>query len=166
MIKPGNTIALLLALLVLVAAACETDRQPCLDASVNVVRAGAYRRADTGISFVDTALRAPLFIALNAQSDTNIFVQTSATNKFRFQLSDLSDTTRWVLRPDTTIGTLQDTLTFIYQRQLHFINNSCGYNYYYSLLRVLSTRYLIDSVQLAIPAVTSDASAEHIKIFY
>ncbi len=166
MIKAGNIFVALLAAILIAIAGCETDRQPCFDTSVNVVRAGAYRRADTGTAFIDTALRAPVFIALNALSDTNIFIQTTGTNKFRFQLSDLSDTTRWVLRPDTTAGTLQDTLTFIYLRQLHFINNSCGYNYYYSLQKVTATRHLIDSVQLATPAVTSDASVEHIKIFY
>lgn len=165
MIKARNIIAGMIAAVILLVAACDVDRQPCLDASVNVVRAGAYRRADTGTAFVDTALRAPLFIALDALSDTNTFIQTTTTNKFRFQLSDLADTTRWVLRPDSA-GGLQDTISFIYQRQLHFINNACGYNYYYSLQQVTSTRYLIDSIQLAIPAVTSDASVEHIKIFY
>lgn len=165
MIKTGNIILAFLAILALMQTSCETDRQPCLDASINVVRAGAYHRADTGTAVVDTALRAPLFIALGAISDTNIFVQTTGTNKFRFQLSDLRDTTRWVIRPDTA-GTLQDTLTFIYERQLHFISTSCGYNYYYNLQKVISTHYLIDSVQLANFAVTSDASVEHLKIFY
>lgn len=165
MIKPGTIILLAILGLFLLVAGCETERSPCLDASVNVLRAGAYRRADTGTAILDSALRAPLFIALDALSDTNVFVKTTGTNKFTFQLSDVSDTTRWILRPDTA-GALQDTLTFIYQRQLHFINNACGYNYYYNLRSVRSTRYAIDSVQLANAAVTSDASVEHLKIFY
>jgi len=165
MIKPGNRLLLVLLAIAALVQSCETERSPCLDASVNVVRAGAYRRADTGTAALDSALRAPLFIAITDHTDSNIFVQTSGTNKFRFQLSDVSDTTKWVLRPDTS-GTLQDTITFIYQRQLHFINNACGYNYYYSMIRVNTTHYAIDSIQLANPAVTSDASVEHIKIFF
>jgi hypothetical protein len=165
MTKTSNKLFFLCLLMLAAIAGCETERSPCLDASINVVRAGAYRRADTSTAFVDTALRAPLFIAVTDHTDSNVFVQLSGRNKFRFQLSDLSDTTRWVLRPDTA-GTLQDTLTFIYQRQLHFINNACGYSYYYNLLRVTATRYAIDSIQLANPAVTSNASVEHIKIFY
>jgi hypothetical protein len=165
MIKSGNILLLILLAVMALAQSCETERSPCLDASVNVIRAGAYRRADTGTAVIDSALRAPLFIAITDHTDSNIFVQTSGTNKFQFQLSDLSDTTRWVLMPDTA-GSLQDTITFIYQRQLHFINNACGYNYFYNMVKVNTTHYAIDSIQLANAAVTSDASVEHIKIFF
>ncbi len=166
MTKPGNRLLLLLLSMCLFIAACETERSPCLDASSSVVRAGAYRRADTGTAAFDSALRAPLFIAVTNLTDSNIFVQTSGTNKFTFLLSNQSDTTKWVLRPDTAQIAVQDTITFIYQRQLHFINNACGYNYYYNLQQVRSTHNAIDSIQLTNPDVTSNASVEHIKIFF
>jgi len=146
---------------------CETADNPCLQPRLTLLRAGAYKRAaDTGTAVLDSALPNPIFIALTTFTTNNIFIQKTGTNKFGFQLSDLSDTCRWVIRPDSATF-VQDTLTFIYQRQLHFISNVCGYTYYYNLTQpVLTTHHAIDSVRINNNDITSNASVEHLKIYY
>lgn len=164
MIKPAYI--LLVLTIVAFIAGCETERDPCLTPRSTLVRAGAYRRvSDTGTAVVDTSLPSPVFTALTTFTDTNTFIQLSGRNKFTFQLSDLSDTCRWVLRPDSAAA-VRDTITFYYQRQLHFISNACGYNYYFYLQRVSSTRNAIDSIIINNTDITSNASAEHIKIYF
>ena len=159
---------LLLPLMVFTALlqSCETDRDPCLQPKTTLLRAGAYKRVtDTGTAVIDTALPSPVFTALNDSSQNNSFILLSNRNKFSFQLSDVSDTCRWVLRPDT-LSQVRDTLTFYYRRQPRFLSNACGYTFYYNLDSVISTHYAIDSINIPSKDVTSNAGTEHIRIYF
>ena len=165
MIKPVPILLLIITAIIFFAS-CETERDPCLTPRSTLARAGAYRRvSDTTNQVADSALPSPVFIALTSYTDTNAFIQTVTRNKFTFQLSDVSDTCRWILRPDSA-SALQDTLTFLYSRQLHFISNACGYNYYFYLRQVTATHNAIDSVSISNNDITSNASVENIRIYF
>lgn len=66
---------------------------------------------------------------------------------------------------DTTVKTLFDTLTFYYTPTPHFINNSCGYTYYYNLDSVKTTNNMLDSTFVGNPSLT-DKNKEANVIFY
>lgn len=145
---------------------CETERDPCLLPRTSLLRANAYTRVnDTSSAVRDTLLPSPVFIALTAYTPDNSFIQLTTRNKFAFQLSNLTDTCQWAIQPDT-LSAVKDTLTFYYKRQLSFLSNACGYTYLYNIDSVRTTRHALDSVQLGSRDVTSNASAENLRIYY
>lgn len=147
---------------------CETERDPCLLPRTSLFRANAYTRTggDTSAAGLrDTFLPSPVFTALTAYTPNNSFIQLGTRNKFAFQLSDLNDSCRWVLQPDT-LSTVRDTLTFYYRRQLSFLSNACGYTYFYNIDSVTTSRNAIDSIRLGSRDVTSNASVENLRIYF
>ena len=127
---------------------------------------GAYRIADT--LTVDSSLPAPVVAAI----DFNDSIKTTTygtpnVGKFSIYLSPQADSVRWLILPDTSAAiTTADTLTFYYDKSLHFLSTACGYTYFYNLHSVHTTNHSIDSVVITNYNVNSDASKEHLKIYY
>jgi hypothetical protein len=156
-------------------AACTQQHQSsptCLTptvASLNIV--SMHIISDTGTVFYDTVLPDAEFVPLNKNNasaivDSIIFPQASL---FTISLSPASDTCRWLVRADTT-GILPrdyayDTLTFVYQRDLQFLSNTCGYTDFYTLDTVLTSHINIDSVLITNYSVTNDVSAMQLQIY-
>ena len=157
---------LIIACTLLVAASCsKEERDPCLQPRTTVLRAHTYRRADTGAGILDTLLPNPLLRPLTGQAVQYIFGGVKKLRTFTFSLSDLADSSRWVLRPDSAFA-VEDTLTFYYQRQLRFLSNACGYTNFYNLTGVTTTKHAIDSAIMARPDITTDANVENLRIYY
>jgi hypothetical protein len=158
-----NRSLLLLLLLGFFMATCSVDRDPCLLPKTTSLRVGTYK-IDTSGAAVDSVLPSPLWVPLTADSLQGILY--SSTAKFSLSLSSVTDSCRYILQPDTSVFS-SDTLTFFYDRTLHFLSNACGYNYYFHLKTVRTTLHNIDSVKLTNTEVNSDAnSAEHVQIFF
>lgn len=159
-------IALGVTAAMLILHSCSKDeRDPCLQPQTTVLVAHAVRHADTGVALVDTALPNPLFQPLTDQPNQYFYGGSKQLIRLTFSLSGVADSSRWMLRPDSAIG-LQDTLTFYYQRQLHFLSNACGYTHYYYIDSVKTTRNAIDSVQIERADITNDANVENLKIIF
>lgn len=150
--------------LLLLAAACKDERPACTQPGTVYVRARCYQRKDTVVT--DSALRKPVLRPVGAGSDI-AFTGSTAQTTLTFTLSPLSDTTRWLLYPDSTRPQLRDTVTFVATRRLQFVSNACGYTYYFSLRNVYSTNVGIDSIRLTnTPEVTNDANVQHLRIYF
>lgn len=155
-----------LAYLAFFTQSCSKDeRDPCLQPLTTVVRARTLHRADTGSATPDTLLPNPQLRPLTGQAVQYYFGGVKRIAAFSFALSNIADSSRWVLRPDSAIA-VEDTITFYYQRQLRFLSNSCGYTNFYNLLRIATTIHAIDSIVLVRPDVTTDANVTNLRIFY
>jgi hypothetical protein len=141
------------------------ERDPCLQPRTTVLRARTVRRADTGSATPDTLLPNPQLRPINPGRDQYIFGGVRRLSIFTFSLSNIADSSIWVLRPDSAVA-IEDTLTFYYQRQLRFLSNACGYTNFYNLQRVTTTRHAIDSARVMRPDITTDANVENLRIFY
>ncbi len=147
--------------------ACKKDdadeREPCLQPQVMVLKAVTRRRADTGTATLDTLLPFPLARPLSGLPKQYVYVP-GRTSSFSWPLSQVADSCRWSLQPDST--GLLDTLTFYYDRQLRFLSNACGYATFYDIRRVTTTNNAIDSVILMERSVTNDVSPVNLRIYY
>ena len=154
-------------------AACEAGRDPCLQPQNVAVQLHFYQKAaDTGSTFRDTLLPNML---LNPLDNPAVYTVNGVKNvaAYTIRLSPLDDVCRWYLQPDSARPDRRDTITFAYQRKLHFISNACGYTYYFNLSdvrpsgRVLGdTIHSIDSIVIADREVNGDAGKEHLKIYF
>ncbi|WP_430816702.1 DUF6452 family protein [Carboxylicivirga sp. RSCT41] len=75
------------------------------------------------------------------------------------------DTTTFVLREKTVASDLQDTLVFIYERQLNYVSGDCGFSYDLELDTVISTFNVIDSVVISYSSVLYNETLENVKIY-
>ena len=165
MIKQASLLLALLGAFMLLHSCTKEDRDPCLQPRTTVVRAHAYRHADTGRAILDTLLPYPTLLPLSGQSKQYLFGGLKRISKFTLSLSNLADSSTWVIRPDSAVA-LEDTLTIYYERQLRFLSNSCGYTNYYNLDSIHYSRHALDSASINHRDVTNDANVEHLKLFY
>ncbi|MEO6833595.1 MAG: DUF6452 family protein [Chitinophagaceae bacterium] len=145
---------------------CKKDqRDPCLQPTTTVLVAHCVRHFDTSATLIDTALPNPVMHPITNQPKQYYYGGVPRLIQLSFSLSNVSDTSRWVLQPDSAVA-IQDTLSFYYQRQLHFLSNACGYTYFYHLDSVASTRNAIDSIRLEAADITNDANVENLKLIF
>jgi hypothetical protein len=165
--------ALLAGTLCLLLPSCDAERDPCLQPVNVAVRLQFLQRAaDTGNSFRDTALPNMLINPVDGPETYTIAGVKGAT-RYDIRLSPLSDVCRWYIQPDSSHPGRRDTLTFLYERRLHFISNACGYTYYYALGEVSTsgrvlgdTIHAIDSVVIADRDVNGEAGKVHVKVYF
>ncbi len=164
MIKAVLALSVALLFLLLVQSCSKEDRDPCLQPKATVLRARTMRHADTGAAIMDTLLPNPQLRPLS-DATQYVFGGVRRLSRFSFSLSNVADSSRWVIRPDSAVA-VEDTLTFHYQRQLRFLSNACGYTNFYNLQGVTATYHAIDSIRIVRPDITTDANVENLRIFY
>lgn len=158
-------LSILTALLLTALACSKQERDPCLQPRQALMRAHAYRHADTGSAILDTLLPAPVLIPLSGQPVQYYYFSTPRSAQLSFTLSGAADSSRWVIRPDTA-SLLADTFTVFYDRQLRFLSNACGYTHFFSLKQIVYTTHALDSAIISNADVTTDANVEHLKLYY
>lgn len=145
----------------------EAERDPCLQPKTIVMQARTMRRAsDTTTAVIDTLLRFPLARPLTDPPSRVIYNLGQRTQNISLSLSQVADSCRWALQPDSAAGTLTDTLTFYYTRQTRFLSNACGYTTFFNLERIRTTTHAIDSVILQNAAVSTDVNVVNFRIYY
>lgn len=164
------TKAALAALLAITLYACkkedEEDRDPCLQPRTTVLQARTMRRADTGTALIDTLLPFPLARPLSNVQQQFVYGGVRRIGRFSLPLDQSADSCRWSLQPDSAAGSLRDTMTFHYERQVRFLSNACGYTTFYDIRRISTTTHAIDSIVLQSPSITTDVSVENLRIYY
>ena len=141
---------------------CSQEKDPCLLPTTAPMRVNsAVKTGDT--SFVDAPLTQPAWIAIDSSKG---FLFDANSSSFTLLLSPLVDSTRYVVQPDTSLPD-KDTITFYYDRNLHFLSTSCGYTYFYSLTNIAYTKHLIDSAYIVNSNVNQNANtAYHVRILF
>lgn len=157
----------MLSLLVIFSAfvSCSTERNPCLEPKVPKLNITCMQYKTDANNYIDTALPNANFVSLDIDSARFWYWGVNSLSKFDLVLSPLRDTARWSLQADSAFSPI-DTITFVYQRQLKFISNACGYSYDYWLKEVFATNRNLDSVRIFNNAVTTKAGTENVKIYF
>lgn len=154
----------LLACIVLAAAACTQQRQPCLTPKIaSLLVQTAHFTTDTSTTTADTALPHAVLAPLPASGTLRGTVYTQQS-LFSLSLSPDSTVCQWVFTTDSLKHPI-DTLTFFYRRQLNFLSNACGYTYFYGLDSVHTTHFNIDSLQILNTSVTTNVNTKHLKVY-
>ena len=164
-----NTILffLLLPVICISYMACTKDdsgRNPCLEPRRYFLNLRSFQAADTGSEGVELKMPSPVV----GYVDTPIWFggSTIPGSSFSGPLSGIADSTRWFIIPDTMNWAGRDTITFYYQRKPVFLSTSCGYAIVYSLQRLVTTNYLIDSARIEKSEVNGASDVIHVKVFY
>ncbi len=149
--------------------ACKQQRQPCLTPKVaSLILETMHITTDTGTIFSDTSLPAAQFLALPTAGNADTFLFTQAA-VFTISLSPTSNSCQWLFRADSVAnsprGTLFDTITFYYKRDLQFLSNACGYVNFYDLDSIRTSHFNIDSVHIINASVTNDISKKHVQVY-
>lgn len=149
--------------------ACTQQRSPCLTPTIASLNIECMHKAsDTSTVFIDTALPAAFWVAFT-NAAPKYFLYNTQNADFTLSLSSVNDTCKWGITTDTTFNTINstniDTLTFIYQRELQFISNACGYAYFYHLDTVYTTHIMIDSVHIINRSVTNNVNTKQLQIY-
>jgi hypothetical protein len=143
-------------------AACTQERQPCLTPTKASLNVHTVHFVTGNTTATDTALPSAVFRAFTGSGVKGFVFNRSAT--FAISLSQLEDSTTWVMTTDTT-NTVFDTLTFYYFRQQQFISNACGFAYFFGLDSVHTTHYNIDSVLITNSSVTNNVNTSNLQIY-
>ncbi|MCB0698932.1 MAG: hypothetical protein H6551_03860 [Chitinophagales bacterium] len=156
--------SVLLLTLVATFAACTQQRNPCLEPSQYYLRLKTMTAADTGSAGIEFTLPA----ATAGFVDTPIVFYTDTVERKELlgPLSGIADSVRWFILPDSANVAGMDTVTFYYERKLHFLSTACGYTYVYALWQINTTHNSIDSARIESAEVTNDPNITHVKIFY
>lgn len=154
-----------IGLLIILLAACDAERPPCLEPRTVSLIAGCYRHEDTGLTDIDTLL--PNLNAAGLFADSVRFWLVGADNvrQFPLTLSSLRDSCQWAIQPDSGTSPI-DTITFYYSRELHFLSFACGYTYYFSLKGLRWTRNNIDSMVIRNATINGDVNTQHVRIYF
>ena len=163
--KKYFALALFFTVFIVVNSACTTERNPCLEPTVPKLNVSCLQYNSSTNLYVDTTLPNANFVSIDIDSARYWYWGVNSLNKFQLVLSPLRDTARWVLQADSFYSPI-DTFTFIYDRQLNFYSNACGYGYNYALKEVLFTKNNLDSVFIFNKEVITKAGTENVKIYF
>lgn len=152
-------------------ASCETDEPGCYEPTVISAVCGFSVRdtqmvADTISTnplvivdkvlprFRDSFMDSPEMKILD--EDTLLLIRgQKGVPELGVAFNQAKDSVRYSFRTDTT-STVYDTITIHYNSSLHFISNSCGYNYYFGIQRVTHTTNMLDSFAVLQGEVTEE----------
>jgi hypothetical protein len=99
--------------------------------------------------------------ALGVQSDSLLYNESDNLSSVFLPMDHSLDSCIFVMR----IEAVTDTLKFRYTRKLDFISENCGFSTEFTLIKLETTNYLIDSVKIVNPVINRSQS-ENIKIYY
>lgn len=118
----------------------------------------------TIISYRDTAILQLSALTLDVDSPIQIYA-VPRSSRIGLLLNPNTDSIRYRLAYDTT-STNYDTIVLYYKPKLQFINNSCGYTYYYTLDRAGLRSAQLDSFSLPNPSVTKDVNVRNLNLYF
>lgn len=140
------------------------DRGSLCLSGQNAIQAGLYSPSSENDK--DTTLTGIYLWGINNDS---VLIDSARVNKL-FMPTDLnSDSSAFIIREEKLIGENiiyeNDTLLFIYTRDLNYISGDCGFSYNLVLDTVIHTNNLIDSVIISNPSVSYNENLENVKIY-
>jgi len=155
---------LLVVIVIVVASSC--DNSSLCQSGQNAIESGLY--SASGEEGRDTTLNSFYLWGLNHPSDSMLLDSVRASKLY--MPTDLNrDSTEFVIREETlvqgTVKGINDTLLFIYKKNLEYISGDCGFTYNLELDTVIHTNNLIDSVQIVYSSVVYSENIENVKIF-
>lgn len=141
--------------LAFVCLSCNINR-PCDEQVRFPVNTGFYNISDEEMR--DTILEDITVYGIGRED--SLLYDQDTTNAINFRLSPYDDTTKIVI----VYGTVHDTLTFYYSRELRMISPECGFAFLFDIKELSNTRNFIDSVSLINPTL-EEIETEHLQIF-
>jgi len=129
----------------------QVDTMPQRDSLIYVYRDSVMRNAQMKI-LIDT----PAYIVTGTEQNGNLM---------HIALNPLKDSTRYAFRADTA-SSIWDTITYYYTPVSHFVSNSCGYTFYYTLNGVKTTKHILDSAAVPQANVTTDITTRHVQLYF
>jgi hypothetical protein len=117
------------------------------------------------LAIIDTTLPKPMLV-----SDAIAFVGNKNTRTFSFLNNSQTDSMTFLFVTDSANiakPLLVDTVQLVYTRQLNFVSKECGYNYYYNLLSITSTKNVLKKVSITQPLINNiNSNATHLSFLF
>ncbi len=137
---------------------------------IDTVRSADSLTVDTVLTAIttDTPLAMPEFVYIPSSASDSFFrvINTTSTPTYlSTPLNPATDSIQFRFRVDT-VSTVFDTITYFYEPVTHFINNACGYTYFYNLKNVKFTTHMFDSVAIIAPSVTGSNGSRNVNLYF
>ncbi len=155
---------LLVAIVIVIACSCD-DNNLCLSGQT-AIQSGLY--SGSSGEDRDTSLNGFYLWGLNHPRDS-ILLDSVRVNKM-YMPADLNrESTEFVIREEKlvlgVVKGINDTLRFVYKKNLEYISGDCGFTYNLELDTVIHTNNLIDSVVISYSSVIYNENIENVKIY-
>ncbi|MBN1649854.1 MAG: hypothetical protein JW857_00920 [Bacteroidales bacterium] len=130
------------------------------------LKAGIYTLPDTegNIEPKLTKMDLDSVYGLTMESQ-NLLFNAKQINEINFPLNDASNESSFVLKFKGLNDTIQDTIHFFYEKEMHFISVKCGVYYSYQISSIESTHHQLKSIILTNPKIDV-VSVENILLVY
>lgn len=132
--------------------ACNIN-QPCEEPTQFPIKTGFYDSSGTDTTLSDLSI-------FGIGMEDSLLYDRDTTQMVSFPLNPFTDLTRFVV----IFGSLADTLTFQYKRNLRMINPECGFAVYFQIENFDHTGHFVDSLTLLDPYLNADTQ-EHLQIY-
>lgn len=126
------------------------------------LKAGIYTIDESNITFDTVPLKIDLdsVYALTMEGH-NLLINTVQIENISFPLNDGTNESSFVL----SIGEVKDTISFSYEKELHFISAKCGVYYTYSIINIEHSTHYLKGIVLINPKINV-VSAENIHLVF
>ena len=141
--------------LVSICLSCNINR-PCDEQIRFPVNTGFYYISDEEVK--DTILEDITVFGIGRED--SLLYDRDTTNAISYRLSPYVNATEIVI----VFGSLYDTLTFDYSRELRMVSPECGFAFLFDIRELSNTSNFIDSISLIDPKL-EEIETEHLKIF-
>jgi len=155
---------LFIVVVLILSAACNNSSMCLSDQSA--IQAGLY--SGSSGKDKDTTLTHFFMWGLNNPGDSVLLTNVNAS-KLYMPSNINRDSTEFIIRQERLVSGevkgVNDTLLFIYSRQLEYVSGDCGFTYNLELDTILHTFHLIDSVRISYSSVIYNENIENVKIY-
>jgi hypothetical protein len=95
----------------------------------------------------------------------NVVSAWQNTTRFTLPMPPGFDSLRFLIQPDTlnTLPENQEVVTVYFNRTVRFVSGACGYFTEYTLNNVHYTGFILDTVYVVTPQVTTDINPTHLR---
>ncbi len=135
-----------------------TKQSQCLRYANIVATVGFKKNIDT-LPALDTLLPNPILVF------DSFYIINIDKAQMQFLMKSTADSMQFTIAADSTTNLL-DTIHLYYNRELNFVNKECGYNYFYNMYKIVTTKNQIKQASIITTQVNDNLNVQHINLFY
>lgn len=125
----------------------------------------SFNRPIQKVAIRDTNLYFPTLKSIGQDSNI-VFQGEQSVNRMSLFLNPDSSQIKYIFQPNRDSIAQFDTLTIKYSSEVHFLNNACGYTYFYTINSVEHTKKVVDSTLNLNPVVSTAAQSKNLIIYF
>jgi Family of unknown function (DUF6452) len=138
---------------------CACNKESACLQYANITAKIDFKHENDTLLITDTALIQAILIT------DSFYITQKGAKSMQLLMNSTAEAMRFVIASDST-NAVYDTVSLQYARLPHFVSKECGYNYFYTLLSAVSTKFRIKKIKIIQPIINDNINAKHLQIYY